>query len=201
MNRLNRHFLAGAAALAVVAGFAALPAEAKTATFKPSFVAKFPGAPKSAASFKATVAGPIGKATGFIYNDSVGSLTLNSTVSKPGLTTKIVLLNVNVFGGMDLTGVAFPVTREALVVYSYTVTKISLKDPQNPKITAYNYSTQNAAHCNVTVTSYDAVKGELTGTLDGDLAYSQNIQDPTDDARDGQIVTLKGAKFALKSLN
>jgi hypothetical protein len=192
--------VAGLTALAVVAGFAALPAEAKTPPLKPLFVVKLPGEPVGASSWKAASKGAFGKALGYSYNDTTGSLTLNGTGGKAGLTTTLVTMNVNVFGGMDLTNVTFPVTRQALVVLSYSKTTVKLSDPTHPKIIAYNYSSDTTNGATVTVTSYDPVKNEMRGTLNGTVAYHQNIQDPTDDARDGKIVTLTGAKFAMKPL-
>jgi hypothetical protein len=195
----NRFVVGALAAFALVAAAAALPAEAKKAPkFASVFVAKLPGEPKGATSWKATTKGPLGAGTGYVYTDATGSLTLSGFASKPGLTTVTVLMNVNVFGGMDLTNVTFPVTRPALVVLSYTKTTIKLSDPTHPKILAYNYSSDVTQGATVTVTSYDPVKNEMKGTLDGTLSYHQNEQDPKDDARDGKVVTLKNAKFALK---
>jgi hypothetical protein len=195
----SRFVVAALAAFALVAGAAALPAEAKKAPkFKPVFVAKLPGEPAGATSWKAATKPPYGAGTGYVYNDGVGSVTLSGVATKPGLTTVAVLMNVNVFGGMDLTNVTFPVTRPALVVLSYTKTTIKLSDPTHPKILAYNYSSDVTQGATITVTSYDPVKNEMKGTLDGTLSYHENAQDPNDDARDGKVVTLKGAKFALK---
>lgn len=195
---VHRLVLGTLSALAVIAGAASMPAEAKGG-FKPFFTAKLPGEPKGASSWKATTKGEQGKATKFIYNDAVGSLTLNGVAGKPGLTTTIVQMNVNVFAGMDLTDVTFPVTRPALVVFSYTKTKLNIKNPAASKTTAYNYSTASVNGATVTVTSYDATTGEMTGTLQGDMEFHENAQDPKDDARDGEIVTFSNAKFALKA--
>ena len=40
----------------------------------------------------------------------------------------------------------------------------------------------------------------ISTTLAGTVTYRENAQDPNDDARDGTVVTLTNAKFALKSL-
>ena len=186
--------VAGLAALAAISVAASVPAEAKGG-FKPYFAAKLPGQPKGASSFKATTKGEQGKATKFVYNDDVGSLTLNGVAGKPGLVTTIVTMNVNVFAGMDLTDVTFPVTRPALVTLSYS--KIYPLKPTKSKV--YSYSTAQVNGATVTVTSYDAATGLMTGTLQGDMEFHENAQDPSDDARDGEIVTLSNAKFALKA--
>jgi hypothetical protein len=198
---LRRLALGSVTALAVVvAGVAVMPAEAATKKFKASFALKLPGEPKGASSFKAAVSGPIGQGTGFIYQDGTGAVTLNGVGGKAGLTTTLVQMNVNVFGGMDLTGVTFPVSRPALLVLSYSKTTIKLSDPTHPKIIAYNYSSDTNGGVTLTVNSYDPVAGTMTGTLTGTVVYHENAQDPTDDARDGKVVTLNNAKFALKSL-
>ncbi len=196
---VRRIALALLSAVAAIAAAASLPAEAKGG-FKPFFVAKLPGEPKGASSWKATTKAPIGNGTGFIYNDANGSIALTGVTIKPGLTTTNVLMTVNVFAGMDLTGVTFPVSRPAAVALSYSKTKIKLSDPTNPKITAYTYSADSATGVTLTVNSYDPATGEITGTLSGNMVFHENAQDPNDDARDGEVVALKNAKFALKSL-
>lgn len=168
--------------------------------FKPGLALKLPGEPKGAAAFKAVSKGEQGQALGYVYNDGVGSLTIAGIHVKAGLTTINSTLNVNVFGGMDLTDVTFPVTRPALIVFSYSKTTIKLSDPTHPKILAYNYSTDEGQGATVTVTSYDPVSGELKGTLEGFLQYHQNEQDPTDDGKDGEVVEINNAKFSLKPL-
>jgi hypothetical protein len=196
---VRRSAVVSAVALAAVVVGVSAPAEAAK-KFKPVFAMKLPGEPKGATAFKAATKGAQGEATGYAYNDDVGSLTLAGVKTKAGLTTLIHTVTVNVFGGMDLTDVTFPVTRPALITYSYSKTTVKLSDPTHPKIVAYAYSSDDETGATVTVTSYDPVKGEMRGTLQGFLQYHQNEQDPNDDARDGEVVEINNAKFALKPL-
>ena len=190
--------VAGLSALAVVVGFAALPAEAKTPAFAKVFSVKLPGEPMPGSTIKAATKGVSGGGTSYAYNDAVGSLTLSGFGGKAGLTTTTILMSVNVFSGMDLTNVTFPVTRKALVTMSYAKSTINLSHPTKSKNKVYSYTGDTVTGVNVTVTSYDPVKNEMKGTLDGVVAFQENVGDPTDDARDGKLITLKGAKFALK---
>jgi hypothetical protein len=200
-SRLSRLILGAGSALAVLAASAALPAEAKGPKFKPSFVAKLPGEPKGATTFKATTKGPTAAGTGYVYDDSIGQLHLVGLFSKQaGFTQTTGLFDVMVAGGMDLTDVTFPVSRPALITYLWNKTTVQIKPPFISKTVSNAYSPAPAQNTVVTITSYDPVKQEMRGTLSGDLQFNQNESDPSDDARDGKVITLKNAKFALKPL-
>jgi len=195
----GRFAVAALSALAVVAGFSALPAEAKTPPFKPSFTAKLPGEPKGATTFKATVKGPFAPATGYVYTDATGQLHAVGSFHKiAGFTSTDVTFDVLVAAGLDLTNVTFPVTAPALVTYNWNKTTVNPRHPSSSKIISYLYSSDVTQNTTVTITSYDPVKNELKGTVAGDVSYHENLQDPNDDARDGKVVTLKNTKFALK---
>ena len=196
---VRRSAVVSAVAVAAVVVGVSAPAEAAK-KFKPNFVMKLPGEPKGATAFKAATKGPAAPSLGYVYNDDVGSLSLSGVKIKAGLTTLNQTLTVNVFGGMDLTDVTFPVTRPALINYFYSKTTIKVSDPGNSKTVVYDYSSDDEQVATVTVESYDPVKGEMRGTLQGSLQYHENAQDPNDDARDGEAVEINNAKFALKPL-
>lgn len=191
---LRRCVVVSLSAAAGLAAMSAVPAEAKGG-FKQFFQAQLPGEPKGGKSFKVKP-----KITGnlaAIYNDAAGSVSLNATSIKPGLTTVSVLISVNVFAGMDLTEVTFPVSRPCLITLSYSKTKVL--GGGTPY--SLNYSTEQNSGVTLTVDSYDPATGNMTGTLSGSVTYHENVQDPKDDARDGTVIALKNAKFALTKPN
>lgn len=190
MNALARRSAVAALAAGAFVALAPAPSAEAKGGFKQFFQAKLPGEPKGGKKFnlKPTKFGNVSA----LYNDDVGSVSLNATLIKPGLTTISILATVNVFANMDLTDVTFPVSRPCLLTLSYSKTKVL--GGGTPY--SLNYSPVGGG-VTLTVDSYDPATGNMTGTLSGTVEYNENAQDPKDDGRDGTVVTLQDAKFSL----